>query len=59
MHIPFIKAKKNPIPSSMSGKETLSKNVESCSDSAGIESIKMEECSMVSGGPQISNRPPA
>ena len=50
MYIPFISNKKKPLPS-------LGKNVGSSSEGAGIESIKIEECSAVAGGPQMSNRP--
>lgn len=57
MHNPFINDKKNQIPSSTNDERNSSKNVESSSGSAGIESIKMEECSSVSGGPQVVNEP--
>ena len=58
MRIPFINNKKTTPPALTTGeKASANKNIASPSSPMGIELIRIEECSAVAGGPQISNRP--
>nr|WP_315212636.1 hypothetical protein [uncultured Duganella sp.] len=59
MNIPFFTRKQNSPGNLISDKETCSgKAIAPPADVGRIAVIPMEECSNVSGGPQISNNPP-
>lgn len=58
MNIPFFTRKQNSLRNSITDKETCSgKDIAPPADIGRIAVIPMDECSNVSGGPQISNRP--
>lgn len=58
MYIPFNSASHKPAAYVEIDKEISSSKNTVPANLARIESLRIDECSVVSGGPQISNHPP-